>query len=181
MRDYKKTIHAFTLVELMVTLAVATILISIAAPSLTAMYEASRSDSAIRNIKQSLTFARSHAISYGAIVTVCPLSGTKCGTDWKGGYSIFIDNGTVGTIDSTGAVTDQVIREVDAFNSNDFVSYALSSISFSPEGMLTGISSGANRQIVYCPSSKTNEHSKAVDIISSGKVRTSTATGLSCS
>ncbi|MGS0673556.1 GspH/FimT family pseudopilin [Shewanella sp. 0m-4] len=181
MRKYKNTIKAFTLVELMVTLAVATILISIAVPSFTAMYEASRSDSSIRNIQQSLTVARSHAISYGAIVTVCPLSGTSCGTNWQGGYSIFIDNGTIGTIDSTNGVKDQVIREVDAFNSNDFVSYNLSSISFNPEGMLTGISSGGTRQIIYCPSSKSNENAKAVDIMSSGKLRTSSATGLTCS
>ena len=180
MRKYKNTIKAFTLVELMVTLAVATILISIAVPSFTAMYEASRSDSSIRNIQQSLTVARSHAISYGAIVTVCPLSGTNCGTNWQGGYSIFIDNGTIGTIDSTNGVKDQVIRQVDAFNANDFVSYALSSISFNPEGMLTGASAGSNRQIVYCPSSKTNENAKGIDIISSGKVRYSTATNLNC-
>ena len=180
MRKYNKTLRAFTLVELMVTLAVATILISIAVPSFTAMYEASRSDSAIRNIQQSLTVARSHAISYGAIVTVCPLTGTTCGSNWQGGYSIFIDNGTIGTIDSTAGVTDQVIREVDAFNSNDFVSYALSSISFNPEGMLTGASAGGNRQMVYCPSSKTNENSKGIDMISSGKVRYTTASGLNC-
>ncbi|MGS0690904.1 pilus assembly FimT family protein [Shewanella sp. 30m-15] len=47
----QKTIHAFTLVELMVTLAVATILITIAVPSFTKFYENTRSDSAIRNIQ----------------------------------------------------------------------------------------------------------------------------------
>lgn len=180
MRHYKKRINAFTLVELMVTIAIATILISIAIPSFTSMYDASRSDSAIGNIQQSLVVARSHAVSYGTNVTVCPLSGTTCGTNWRDGYSIFIDNGTLGKVDTTAGVADQVIRELDAFNSKDFVSYSLSSISFNPEGMLTGISAGANRQIVYCPSSKTNENAKAIDLISSGKVRFSTATNLNC-
>lgn len=180
MKHCKKRISAFTLVELMVTIAIAAILISIAVPSFSAMYESSRSDAAISNIQQSLVVARSHAISYGTNVTVCPLSGAKCGKNWLDGYSIFIDNGALGTLDTTDGVADKVIREVDAFNPKDFISYALNSISFNPEGMLTGVSAGASRRIVYCPSSKANESSKAIDLISSGKIRSSTAANLNC-
>ncbi|GIU22942.1 GspH/FimT family protein [Shewanella schlegeliana] len=178
MKGLKKRIRAFTLVELIVTIAVAAILIIIAAPSFTAFYENARSDAAIRNIQQSLQLARNQAISYGVVVTVCPLNGNTCGTDWRNGFSVFIDNGTLATIDSTNGVDDKVIKVIDAFNSNDFVSYDENSISFSPDGLTTGaLTSG---RISYCPGSKSNENTKTIEIIRSGKIRFA-GTATSCS
>ncbi|WP_299802202.1 GspH/FimT family pseudopilin [uncultured Shewanella sp.] len=178
MKDYKKTIRAFTLVELMVTIAVAAILISVAAPSFNSFYENSRSDSAIRNIQQSLQLARSQAVSYGSTVTVCPLREGSCGTDWQNGFSVFIDNGTLGTLDSTNGIDDKVIRVIDGFNSKDFISYDENSISFSSDGLITGkFTSGI---LSYCPSSKTNDNSRAIEVGRAGKSRFSTAT-TSCS
>lgn len=178
MKDYKKRISAFTLVELMVTLAVATILITVAAPSFNSFYENSRSNSAIRNIQQSLQLARSQAVSYGSTVTVCPLRDGACGTDWQNGFSVFIDNGILGTLDSTNGIDDKVIRVIDGFNSKDFVSYDENSVSFSSDGLITGsFSSGI---ISYCPTSKTNVNSKAIELGRAGKSRFSSA-ATSCS
>ncbi|PKG76412.1 general secretion pathway protein GspH [Shewanella sp. GutCb] len=178
MRHYKKRINAFTLVELMVTIAIATILISIAIPSFTVFYEDSRSEAAIRNIQQSLQLARNQAISYGARVTVCPLSGTTCGDDWENGFKVFIDNGTIAKLDSTNGVDDKVIIVVDPFHSSDFVSYDRNSISFSSEGSITGTyTSGI---FSYCPTSKSNENTKAIEVTRTGRMKLSTNT-LTCS
>ncbi|ABV86420.1 GspH/FimT family pseudopilin [Shewanella pealeana] len=178
MKDYKKRISAFTLVELMVTLAVATILITVAAPSFNSFYENSRSDSAIRNIQQSLQLARSQAVSYGSTVTVCPLRDGTCGTDWQNGFSVFIDNGVLGTLDSTNGIDDKVIRVIDGFNSKDFVSYDEKSVSFSSDGLITG--SFTSGVISYCPTNKTNVNSKAIELGRAGKSRFSSA-ATSCS
>lgn len=62
----------FTLVELMVTIAIAALLLSIGVPSFTAMYEATRSANEIQKINDLFAFARNQAVNYGSTVTVCP-------------------------------------------------------------------------------------------------------------
>jgi len=159
----------FTLVELMVTIAIAAVLLSVGIPSLTSLYEGYRAESEIRKVQQYLMLARNQAVSYGTRVTLCPLSGSSCGSDWNSGFSIFIDNGVIGTIDASSGVTDQIIKQVDAINSSDFLSFAASSISFTSDGLIaTGSSSGT---FGYCPGSKTSEESKGVDVSPSGKAR----------
>ncbi|WP_065187438.1 GspH/FimT family pseudopilin [Shewanella woodyi] len=159
----------FTLVELMVTLAVSMILLSIGVPSLTDMYQKYRVESEIRKVQQYLMFARSQAVSYGARVTVCPITGSSCGSDWKSGFSIFIDNGAAATIDSTNGVTDPIIKQVDAFNSKDFFTYAGSSVSFTPDGLIPTNSTVGT--FSYCPGSTTSKNSRGIEVSSSGKVR----------
>ncbi|WOT04287.1 GspH/FimT family pseudopilin [Shewanella youngdeokensis] len=167
--------RAFTLVEVMVTLVIATILITIAAPSFTDFYDNSRSESANSVIKQSFTSARSNAISYGAIVVLCPLTGSTCGSDWINGFDVFIDGNANGTYESSG---DQLIRSIDAFNSKDFIKTTVNTISFSAEGMLTGTSS--SQRFIYCPSSKTNENARGIEVSISGKISTLTG-AVNCS
>ncbi len=158
----------FTLIELMITIAISGVLLSVGIPSLTSLYEGYRAESEIRKIQQYLMFARNQAVSYGARVTLCPLSGSTCGNDWNSGFSIFTDNGVRGTIDTSNGVTDQVIKQIDAINTSDFLSFAANSISFTSDGLIaTGSSSGT---FSYCPSYKTNVESKGVDVSPSGKV-----------
>ncbi|MGS0690903.1 GspH/FimT family protein [Shewanella sp. 30m-9] len=85
-----------------------------------------------------MQLARGQAISYASVVSVCPLVGSTCGSNWQDGLSVLIDNGTLGTLDSTNGIDDKVIRVVDAFNSKDFISYDEKSISFSSDGLTTG-------------------------------------------
>ena len=169
--------NGFTLVELMVTLVIAMILITVGVPSFTDMYQGYRAESEIRKVQQYLMFARSQAVNYGARVTICPISGTTCGTDWQQGFSIFIDNGAAGTIDTTNGVTDPIIRQVDAFNTKDFVTYAGNSITFTADGLIS--SNSTTGTFAYCPGSTTSKNSKGVEVSSSGKARFSDA-AISC-
>ena len=163
----KKIQSGFTLVELMVTVAVAAILLAIGVPSLTSVYEGIRARSAISTIESSFVFARSQAVSYGSRVSVCPMASTSCGSDWGKGFSIFIDNGTIGTMDTTNGIADVVLRKVDAFNSNDIIKSDLSRYSFNPDGMMANGNSGALR---YCPSTADNSSSEAISMNSSGRI-----------
>ncbi|WP_076407832.1 GspH/FimT family pseudopilin [Shewanella sp. UCD-KL12] len=165
----RATINGFTLIELMVTLVVAMLLVGVGAPSLKALYEGYRSDSEIRKVNQSLLFARSHAVSYGSRVTMCPVVSGSCTADWSEGYKIFLDNGVANEIDGN----DEILTVVGAINSSDFVSYDTSSISYSPDGLLTGaFTSGL---FVYCPGNQSSEESLGIEISPSGKAKYSTA------
>ena len=111
-----KRVYGLTLVELIITIVIAGILITVGVPSFTSLYEASRSDSSIRTIQSSLTFARNQAVSYGARVTLCPLSSDSCTNDWKNGFTIFIDRGARGNIDGD----DQIIKVIGPFAADTF-------------------------------------------------------------
>ncbi|QYK00595.1 GspH/FimT family pseudopilin [Shewanella psychrotolerans] len=148
--------QGFTLVELMVTIAVAAILLTIGVPSLVSMYEGFRTNSNVEKIHNVMAFARNQAISYGATVNVCPFASVStCGTsaDWSGGIRVYINS----------AGTDKELRAIDSFHSNDKVKGPSGTITFSPEGLSSG------GTLIYCPGGKTAE-SQSVDITTSGKI-----------
>lgn len=64
-------LFGFTLVELMVTIAVAAILLTIGVPSLISVYEGVRVNNNIAKIHDIMVFARNQAVSYGATIKVC--------------------------------------------------------------------------------------------------------------
>ncbi|MGI2109549.1 GspH/FimT family pseudopilin [Shewanella frigidimarina] len=173
----KKFTSGFTLIEVMVTVTIAAILMTVAVPSFKSLYEGIRARSAISTIDSSFVFARSQAVSYGSRVSICPMVSTTCGSNWAQGFSIFIDNGTLGTMDTTNGIADVVLRKVDAFNSNDFIKSDLSRYSFNPDGMGTNGGSGVFR---YCPGKVTSSSSEALNINSSGRISKVTTT-VACS
>ncbi|AZG35314.1 MULTISPECIES: GspH/FimT family pseudopilin [Shewanella] len=173
----KKIQSGFTLIELMVTITVAAILLAIGVPSLTSLYEGIRARSVISTIESSFVFARSQAVSYGSRVSICPMTTTSCGSDWTKGFSVFIDNGTLGSMDTTNGIADVVLRKVDAFNSNDFIKSDLSRYSFNPDGMGTN---GGSSVFRYCPGKVTSSSSEALNINSSGRISKVTTT-VACS
>lgn len=150
-------LKGFTLVELMVTITIAAILIAIAMPSLTSLYEASRSDSEIRKAQQALVFARNHAISYGLDITVCPLGSNSntCGKNWIKGITVLYDN----------AGTNESLKVINEFNSQDTISFTPSSVVFSPDGLAS--TSGT---MTYCPGGATSSNCKSLVLNTSGRV-----------
>ncbi|WP_351088440.1 GspH/FimT family pseudopilin [Shewanella sp. S1-49-MNA-CIBAN-0167] len=162
----KKIQSGFTLIELMVTITVAAILLAIGVPSLTSLYEGIRARSVISTIESSFVFARSQAVSYGSRVSVCPMTTTSCGSDWTNGFSVFIDNGTLGSVDTTNGIADVILRKMDAFNSNDFIKSDLARYSFNPDGMIAN----GNGTFSYCPGAADSGSSEAISISASGRV-----------
>lgn len=99
--------HGFTLVELMITLAVVAILISLAAPSFQLAIQNNRLTTQVNNLVTALSLARSEAIRRGATVTVCKSNGGAACTaagDWDQGWVVFTDPTTPGTIDNAADI-----------------------------------------------------------------------------
>jgi type IV fimbrial biogenesis protein FimT len=165
--------YGFTLIELMVTLAIAIILISVAAPSLSSFYDAYRAKSSILVIQQALQYGRNAAISYGVRVTVCPVKLNRCDNDWQNGLTVFTDAGDKNQLDGS----DTVILQTSPFNTKDIVSYNRAAIRFKPDGL----ASGTNGTLRYCPSSATSPYSKAIIVNQAGRVRFSTDESIHCS
>ena len=85
----------FTVLELMVTLTIAAILLSLATPSYTAFSNRQRMKAAVGSLHQDLVAARSHAVYRSGIVVACPgvaNGGCSGGNDWSEGWIVFEDH-----------------------------------------------------------------------------------------
>lgn len=88
--------HGFTLVELVVTIALLAILTSLAIPGFSEFLRQWRRDNATRGLSTSLQLARTEAIKTSRQVIVCPSTdGTSCAasTEWNTGWIVFQDDG----------------------------------------------------------------------------------------
>jgi type IV fimbrial biogenesis protein FimT len=89
----------FTLVEMMVTIAIVAILIAISVPSYHSFIINTRMNAEINSLESALSMARSEAIKRGQTISVCPASSptattSTCdmGTDWSSGWVILVPN-----------------------------------------------------------------------------------------
>lgn len=89
----------FTLIELMITLAVLAIVLGIAAPSFSSMLQDNRASTLGSELQGALQFARSEAVKRRQSVVICRSNagGGDCeeGTDWSGGWLVRQASGQV--------------------------------------------------------------------------------------
>ncbi|MGE6434217.1 GspH/FimT family pseudopilin [Shewanella baltica] len=163
----------FSLIELIISLAVLTILLTGGVPSLTDVYTQYRADSSIRIIQQTLQFARNQAITLNRTVTACAVIDEKCVQNWQVGLTVFIDTNNNNQLDDI----DKKLYITNAFDSKDIVKYNRTAIRFQPDGL----ASGTNGTLKYCPSSATSPYSRAVIVNQAGRVRLSKNSNINCS
>lgn len=102
MTNYR-TSRGFTVIELMVTLAIVAILLLVATPSMISYKRNSELTSATNTLFAAINTARGEAMKRGMYAMVVP---TGNGTDWSTGWVVFIDNDRSKTFNSS---TDQII------------------------------------------------------------------------
>jgi type IV fimbrial biogenesis protein FimT len=83
----------YTMMELVMTMAIAAILASIAIPGFKYVTNSNRIASEVNGLLGDIQFARSEAVKEGQTVTICSSSsGTGCtSTNWDGGWIVFLD------------------------------------------------------------------------------------------
>jgi type IV fimbrial biogenesis protein FimT len=82
-------LSAFTLVEMMVVLAIAAVLLSAAVPDFRVTLERHAVRAAANDLLAALHLARSQAIALGETVVVAPLD--AAGASWRDGWVVFAD------------------------------------------------------------------------------------------
>jgi len=97
--------HGFTLVELLVTVAIVGIMLSIAGPSFVDLIRSTRISSTMNQLVSDLHAAKGEAIKRNARVLVCAknASANTCsaGTDWKDGWLVCFDVNADGGCDTS--------------------------------------------------------------------------------
>ncbi|WP_158583346.1 GspH/FimT family pseudopilin [Salinisphaera sp. Q1T1-3] len=104
----------FTLLEVLVTIAVAAILVAVAMPSYHRMVERNSLTAGLNDLVATLNYARSQAVSRGTTICVCSSgSQTACGSgraagDWRSGWIVYRQDSD-GSCPAT-PVDDRIIR-----------------------------------------------------------------------
>jgi type IV fimbrial biogenesis protein FimT len=169
--------RGFTLIEMMVTVAVMAILLSLAAPSFNDALLGNKLSSYANDIVASAIVARSEAIKRNAAVTMCvSTDGTTCAAagGWEQGWIVRCSTSDNATCDSAGTSTI-VMQRRQAAASGFKISDAggLSSLTFQPTGV--GATSGT---LTVCRATpRAGGQERVVDITATGRasVRKTTA------
>lgn len=130
----RPTARGFTLVELMVTVAVLAILLGVAAPSFTSMTRRNRLTAAANELVATLQLAKMEAIRRNSRVVLCPSTdGSACsGGDWSR-LIVFVDASGNGDKESS----ETVVRDVAIVRSGSGVTASggtVNRIGFGPTG-----------------------------------------------
>lgn len=148
--------RGITLIELLVTMSIAVILLTVGVPSFIDFMASSKAGSYANDLLIDINYARSEAITRGTRVVVCKGAATAAGSDcttgnWEDGWKVFEDcndNQTINTAtcpdrNADGAADDEAVLRVHAALSTGWSlrgnGGVTNRITFLPDGRTTNI------------------------------------------
>ncbi|MFD2110784.1 GspH/FimT family pseudopilin [Thiorhodococcus fuscus] len=138
--------HGFTLIELVITIAMAAILVTLAVPSFQGMIKNANLSSETNELLAALQTSRSEALTRKKPVTLCVSSESYTSDDpacsdsatWKDGWILFLDLNNSGTRTTGTGSSETLIRVGPAMNGNILTATGTSpvqrSVRFYPDG-----------------------------------------------
>ncbi|WP_371377864.1 GspH/FimT family pseudopilin [Thalassotalea aquiviva] len=160
----------FTLVELMLTLAIVAIIFKIVVPSFQQLFLQHQVQAESQKWFSAFHLARQTAISQGHIVTLCPSkNGKQCGKSWQQGAIIFVDENRNHLRDDTEQVTQHIAPAIAkfhlswrAFQNRNYVQFQQNGFTWHQNGTLR-----------LCVNSGVSEFNRALIVTRTGRVRLS--------
>lgn len=170
-----KTTNGFSLIELMVAVAIAAILLGIAVPSFNNMLADNRLATQTNDVIGAVLFARSEAIRRNQTITFCRTDSAAANTcaaganwtDW------IVTNNPAAGVATTTLRRGSFARSGEAMRISSTL--AASRLAFQPTG-LANVAGGANT-IRVCTTSSTTDNVRQIEIGLSGRASTQTLTG----
>ena len=90
----RRALRGFTLVELLITIAIAVLLVTVAIPAFGSLVERQRAWLVLNDLRTGLHLAREYAARHGTHATICRSADARqCGNgaDWAAGWMVFED------------------------------------------------------------------------------------------
>ncbi len=158
--------RGLTLVELLIALAVLSILSFIAIPGLSSFIEKQRAETAMRQMAGLVRMARNEAVATRHPTTLCPsVDGRQCSSNWNRGVLLFTDDNQNSEVD-TG---DKVVRYLPEFLEQGDLSWR--SLRNKVQFDIRGLPRGTVGSFVYCPASKDQTIARSLVINFQGRIR----------
>ena len=157
----------FTMIELMMTIAIATVVMTLAIPSFRYITNANRIASEVNGLLGDMQFARAEAIKEGQGITVCAstngLTCTAGDTFWHNGWIVISSVAAVG-----------VLRVQSQFSSSDTFVSPLTTVTFNREGYAAGVANGGS-VITLHDSTSTSAWTRCLALTFTGQMTTEKA------
>lgn len=158
--------RGFTLLELMVTLAVAAIIVTVGIPGMRQLIQNNRAATSANNLVSAMQMARSEALKRGSNVTVCASSdGATCTGTWPQGWIVATDTATANNAPSIGTVLQ--VWEGLSSGSQLTEGSGETFVRYFPSGLASGARS-FSLQIPDC----SGDHGRNVNVSVTGRVST---------
>ncbi len=151
--------QGFTLIELMITIAIMAIILTIGIPSLQNLVANNRLATLTNSMIGALNIARSESVKRNQLVVV-----RKSGSKWKDGWQVFVDSNKNHNLDGG----ELVIQKYAALPNDYFINPSSSFsayVYFRPDGR-----SNSNGNFYFCSSNKESLFREVV-IHNSGRIR----------
>ncbi len=137
--------RGFTMIELLITIAILAILLGLATPSFVGAYKRSQARNLADELMAGFIYARSEAINRSQCVTVCMVNDPSAaapvcrttGTDWERGWLVFANPACDDNPNGTNAELLQIYMGVAANRTTATVSNATRAVMFNPRGATT--------------------------------------------
>ncbi|WP_105258946.1 MULTISPECIES: GspH/FimT family pseudopilin [unclassified Pseudoalteromonas] len=159
--------RGFTLIELMVTIAIGAILLGMALFSTTQMTNKEKANNFAMEFKRQVKFARAKAMTTGDPVIMCAMANPgengSCATDWTTGTIIMFSD-----IDNSGSFekdNDILLRSLSSLVSNSKLKASSTTIRFNEKGQVS-----ATQSFIYCPTSD-NKYNVELQVMPAGTIR----------
>ena len=159
----KKLVNTgFTVVELMVTLAIAAVLFGYALPAFDDLMNQRRATTRINQFVLAVNFARSEAAKLGGIVSVQSVDATDNGNEWGVGYCVVAGN--PGNCNAPVLQTFETLNglTLDGTGALD----AAATFSFNSRGLLVG---GVGGELQLCSTDATEDPGRSIFLNTIGR------------
>lgn len=161
--------RGFTLLELVVSMAVVAILVAVGIPNMRSFLLNNKRTSVVNDLVAAMTLARTEAQKQNRVAVVCPLQGTSCvpsGANWSNGWLIYVNMDTANPPVFDGA--DQVIKIFPLATDESLT--AIGNVG----AFIFRVSPGRNTAgtVTICDS-RGSAHGRQVIVAASGRIRTS--------
>lgn len=161
-----RSVRGFTLIELIITVAVASILFTVAVPSFQDTIRQNRLTTQANELITALNLARSEAIRRSQNVTVTPKAG-----GWSFGW-------IVESIDPvTGLAEVPILRDFEALQNNLLFTGGPLAYTYQPSGFKIGL---ATDTFTLCDSSRSGTRGRTIRVSTTGRPRIDNSPPLVC-
>jgi len=165
--------RGFTLLELLTTLAIAAVLVTVAIPDLGHLISYNRAVARVNSLIRALNFARFSAISRDRYVTICRSSdGRQCSDsgDWQDGWLIFVnlDRDSPAQVDPG----EPVLHVHGPLDGNAQIFSNRKTFTFRPLGTRS-----TNGTFLYCSEGHADDQALIINVV--GRIRVEDAADLS--
>lgn len=160
--------HGFTLIEILMVLAISAILLIQATPSIHQMVSRNRMTADLNRIIGAVNLARHSAVTYRQTATLCHLRSTRrCSGQWGEDLTVFLDRNQDARLDDS----DTVIATIQQLETGNTVKWR----AFQNRGYLQmmpmGYTNYQNGNVTVCPPAGDPRQARQLVINVQGRVR----------